>query len=304
MALYDRSYMGDGGRRFQWSITLWILAINAVCFLLSGIAARMGAVGFVNEYFALSADGIAQGKVWQLVTFQFLHGDFGHIILNSLAIFFVGRAVERTMSPEKYIFLYLFSGIIGGLVQVGWLMIVGSTATTVGASAGLFGLLAAFALILGHETISLMLFFILPISFQGRFLLPIGLILSILGMVGDRSNVGHASHLGGMVGALIYLKYLFKYDSPLGFLEGLRPGKSKGKIIQGTDFKKASSKIRKSMDKSGVGSGGVVSGGGNPVPQEEIDRILDKINARGIHSLTEDERKKLESRGADLKKQR
>ncbi len=300
--------MGSYGGRFQWSITVWILVINAVCFLLQGIADRSGGGRFISEYIALSADGVLRGFVWQLVTFQFLHGSFTHILFNSLGIFFIGRAVERFLAPDKFVFLYLFSGVVGGMFQVLWLLAMGSSAvSTVGASAGLFGFLAAFAIILGHETITLMLFLILPVSFQGRYLLPIGLAVSLLGMLWDKSNVGHASHLGGMLGALFYLNYLEKKFSPMDVLKKFIPGKQGGKIITGTNFRKASRRgpvrtARVTSESSRSPKASPSASASSIVPAEEIDRILDKITEKGIHSLTPDERKKLENHRADLNK--
>ncbi|MCD8533467.1 MAG: rhomboid family intramembrane serine protease [Verrucomicrobia bacterium] len=298
MPISDRSYMGSYGGRFQWSVTIWILVINAVCFLLQNLISNSPeGMRFLAQFIYLSVDGIKSGYVWQLVTFQFMHASFMHILLNSLGIYFIGRSVERLMPADRYVFLYLFSGLIGGMVQTAWLMIysgnsAGVVASTVGASAGLFGLIAAFALLLGHETITLMLFFILPVSFQGRYLLPIGLVFSLLGMVGDKGNTGHASHLGGMIGALLYFQYLQNQASPLEMMKKFFPSR-KSTIITGTNFKN-----RKPSSSSGSPTDFSLPSSPPSASEEEINRILDKINEKGIHSLSPEERKKLQSAGS------
>lgn len=287
--------MGGYGGRFQWSITIWILVVNAGCFILQSILSP----ALLQKYIYLSVDGIKSGFVWQLLTFQFMHGGFTHLLLNALGIFFIGRAVERQMAPDKFIFLYLFSGVVGGILQIVFLMVAPTPfgGFTLGASAGLFGLLGAFGIILGHEIISILLFFILPVSFPGRLLIPLGIIVSVLGMIGDKGHVAHAAHLGGMLGAILYLKYIL--DKTPGFsFSSLFSGKKSANIIKGTNFRSSKSKA-KSVD-------------GNPVSQsepsrqktddEEINKILDKIYEKGIHSITAEERKKLENARSNLKK--
>ena len=188
MSIYDRTYMSSYGKGFQWNLTLKIIALNAICFLIQSIIERTSGAAFLQKYIYLSREGLSHAFVWQLLTFQFMHSGFFHLLFNSLGIFFIGRAIEKQLSPEKYLFMYLFAGIIGGILQIGLTFFLpGMNGYVVGASAGLFGLLAAFGLILGHEIITMLLFFILPISFPGRLLIPLGIIISVLGIFGDGS---------------------------------------------------------------------------------------------------------------------
>ena len=54
---------------------------------------------FIYSYFALSLEGLKHGFVWQLLTYQFMHGGLFHILLNGWAIYVFGRAMEETLGP-------------------------------------------------------------------------------------------------------------------------------------------------------------------------------------------------------------
>jgi len=62
---------------------------------------------------------LSHGYVWQLLTFQFMHGNFLHLLLNCWAIFMFGREVEQALGRKSFLTLYLSSGVIGGLCK--WL---------------------------------------------------------------------------------------------------------------------------------------------------------------------------------------
>src|SRR5207245_1735727 len=73
----------------------------------------------LQKYCGLSNDGLAHGRLWQLVTFQFLHwGPLPwHLLFNCLGLYFFGREVEQAIGPSSFLRLYFFSGVAGGLLQ-------------------------------------------------------------------------------------------------------------------------------------------------------------------------------------------
>src|ERR1035438_7966977 len=98
--LEDRDYMRQPaypGPRISFTVAL--LIVNALVFIAQLLAAQMFLRGAQIEehYFALSLDGLKSGYIWQLVTFQFMHAGWLHLIFNSLAIFFFGRSVETVV---------------------------------------------------------------------------------------------------------------------------------------------------------------------------------------------------------------
>src|SRR5689334_17092896 len=134
----------------------------------------------VRGYLYLSVDGLKQGFIWQLLSFQFLHANLMHLASNCLVIFFLGRPVEEALGRKSFLILYFTSGIVGGLCQT----LTGVFANVlgfheyasyfmgpvVGASAGGFGITAAFALLFPDQI--LLLFFIIPM--RAKYLLLLG----------------------------------------------------------------------------------------------------------------------------------
>src|SRR5215208_2656984 len=115
--LEDRSYMRRSPFDRYRSATVMLVIVNVVAFILQLI---LGSVygRRIDHYFALSVDGLRAGYIWQLLTFQFMHGGWIHLLLNCLAIFMMGRDVEDAVGRKRFLTLYFSSGIIGGLVQI------------------------------------------------------------------------------------------------------------------------------------------------------------------------------------------
>src|SRR3954463_10659999 len=144
MGVRDRFYMRDEYNPPSVSTRLIIVLI--VAFVLQSALLFYGGVD-VNGNLALSLDGILHGKIWQLLTFQFLHSTPWpwHVLFNCLGIYFFGRRVEETLGSKKFLGIYLLSGVVGGVLQVLLTLIPRHLdAPVVGASAGLCGLIGIF----------------------------------------------------------------------------------------------------------------------------------------------------------------
>src|SRR5271154_1510412 len=172
--LEDRDYMRQPEYHTpRVSFTVMLLIVNAAVFLVQRASASTpDGLDIQNKYFALSLDGLRNGYVWQLLTFQFMHVGWMHIIFNSLAIFFFGRPVETVLGRSRFLALYLSSGIIGGAVQMLFALCLPNYfgGAVVGASAGAYGLVAAFAVLNWQERFTLLIYFI-PVTMRGKTLL-------------------------------------------------------------------------------------------------------------------------------------
>ena len=164
--LEDRDYMRqpEYGRRL--SLTVALIVINAIVYLFElSVSGIPSSLIIEDNYFALSVEGLKNGFVWQLLTFQFMHAGLWHLVFNCWAIYVFGRAIEETLGWKKFLILYLSSGVVGGICQVLaallWPDLFGGP--VVGASAGGFGLMAAFAVLFPERELVLLLFFISPI---------------------------------------------------------------------------------------------------------------------------------------------
>ena len=166
----------------RWKTATGILLIvNVAVFVVQWILEQAFPRLPVTEYLGLSIAGLVKGYVWQFLTFQFLHGSPLHLILNSFGLFSFGYAVEQFLGVRRFVSLYLISGVIGGFVHIlGGLIwpshfgvardIFNQLQYTpmVGASAGLFGLIAAFALMFPERDLTVYLAFIFPVTVRSR----------------------------------------------------------------------------------------------------------------------------------------
>jgi len=211
----DSDNLRQSPMRMQWSPTIVLLVINATVWVCQFLAYRAGKTDFFDDYLALSLDGLKSGRVWQLLTFQFLHAvpQPWHLLLNSWAIFLFGRVVERALGKWRMLRLYFLSGVMGGIVQMActWIMPVHfGDAPIVGASAGAFGLVAAFAVLLPNQRLILLLFFVIPIAMKAKTLLWFSVAMAVFGMIVPYGNIGHAAHLGGILTGFLFARQVMR----------------------------------------------------------------------------------------------
>jgi len=165
-----------------------ILLTCIVVFLISVIFP-----GFVYNYLALNPDYVMQ-RPWTLITYMFVHADFNHIFWNMLFLFFFGMELERRVGENKFLQIYILSGIVAALGQM---MI--STSSMVGASGALFGVMGCLAII--APEIRILLFFVIPMSIRGAVVLFA--LIDFL-TLGSADNIAHMAHIVGLLVGLAY----------------------------------------------------------------------------------------------------
>ena len=163
-------------------------------------------------WFALFPIGSGYFMPWQLVSYAFLHGGFGHLFFNMLGLWMFGSELERLWGPRRYWHFLLAGVLAAAAAQILFNALSGSYAPTVGASGALFALLLAFGMLFPNRVI-MPLF--PPIPMKARtfvilfgaieLLLGSGLLDSMLGAGGG--NIAHFAHLGGMVGGFLMIRY-------------------------------------------------------------------------------------------------
>lgn len=280
------------------SATMLLLVANVAAFLLE--CARYGyPPRFLGgDFLALSWYGLKHGYIWELLSFQFLHAGLLHLIFNCWAIFVFGREVESALGSKRFLTLYFVSGVIGGLFQAfaGSLAQVFPNSTwagsfagpTVGASAGALGLVAAFATLFPERSLTLLLFFVIPINMRAKFLLLFSGLFSLFGILypGSTGTVADAAHLGGMLTGIFFVRYAMNWNFRWPSLNRRRTQPSR-RLVKVTSA--SSNRWGRSRPESEA-----------ELPADEflsreVDPILDKISAHGIQSLTERERRILEA---------
>jgi membrane associated rhomboid family serine protease len=190
-------------QRFQMTAVKALIGLNLLSFVfLSMLGPRQGAAA--NELLGLSGAGLAQGMVWQFLTYQFVHAGFLHLAVNMLGLWFAGNVLERIMGVRKFVLLYLTCGVAGGLVQV----FLDPGPSVVGASGAVCGLIAAFSTMFPRMEITALLFFVIPVRMRAMWL-GIGVVaLSLFFLAtGILGNVGNGAHLGGALAGFVWVVY-------------------------------------------------------------------------------------------------
>ena len=85
-----------------FSPTILILIINVLVYLLE-VSGGVTSQRIFRDYGAVSLEGISRGFVWQLITFQFMHGGLMHLLLNSIGLYFFGRYMEMMLGHRTFI---------------------------------------------------------------------------------------------------------------------------------------------------------------------------------------------------------
>lgn len=203
-------------------------------------------------------------RPWTFATYMLLHDarGFGHIFWNMLGLFFFGPRVESRMGSQRFLTLYVLSGIAGALLS----MMLAPGARIVGASAAVLGVTMAFARFWPRERIYI--WGVIPI--EARWLVILYAAIDIFGTRGfGRSGVANFAHLGGFAGALLYLLFLEHRQGARRFKQAATPKVAESALGNW-----------RNVDRGSIHS----------VNREEVDRILDKISASGLASLTPQER--------------
>ncbi|MEX2180524.1 MAG: rhomboid family intramembrane serine protease [Gemmatimonadaceae bacterium] len=241
-------------------MTPWVtrlLAANVGMFALQAI------LPLVNELFVF-IPRLVLYRPWTVVTYMFLHGGFTHLLFNMLVLFFFGSRVESRLGSRRFLILYFLSGITGAIAS----LIFTPNAGVIGASAGMYGVMMAFAMFWPRERIYI--WGVLPIEARVLVILTTGFAL-YAGFGGGSGGVAHFAHLGGYVGAVVYLWWLRRNSGASQFRRQVEAVTPVARRVVGLR--------REQLRLDGV----------HEITREEVDRILDKITAEGMASLTPQE---------------
>lgn len=203
-------------------------------------------------------------RPWTILTYMFAHSPAGisHILFNMLSLYIFGPRVEMKLGGTNFIWLYLVSGITGGLLS----LVFTPNAFIVGASGAIFGVQLAFAKYFPRERI--FIWGVLPV--EARVLVIVMTGISIFGGLSGGGSTAHFAHLGGYVGAFFYL-LVMERRTPSAKWQAKVAGPKTSAVAIG-DWR--------SIELEKV----------NQYNRDEVKRILDKITATGEPSLTSQER--------------
>ncbi|MCQ2068646.1 MAG: rhomboid family intramembrane serine protease [Bacteroidaceae bacterium] len=223
-------------------VTKNLLIINVLCWMGTMALGKYGID--LHKLFGLHFFLAPSFKIWQLVTYMFLHDGFQHIFFNMFAVWMFGRVMEVEWGPRKYLLFYLVCGIGAGLMQelcqfVHYELVyanyevvaMGGGVTipmmqyldrilTVGASGAVYGILLGYGMTYPENRIVVL--FPVPFPVKAKWLVVGYVVLElVLGLRNSAAdNVAHFAHLGGMLAGfllILYWKHKERKDNHIKF---------------------------------------------------------------------------------------
>ena len=267
------------GPQRMYGLTPWVrrlLVANLLVFLIQNTL--LTSASFADAF--AFAPAHAWERPWTFVTYMFLHAGIPHILFNMLVLFIFGSSVEERMGGRTFFLFYILCGIGGAVASFPLTQAVVVT-QIIGASGAVLGVAVAFAWYWPDHPV---FFFPLPDPIPAKWLITFLVAFDlVLALIGASDGIAHLAHLGGVGTALLYLKGQHWWATR-GEREGQQLSESSVLVSQ----------------QPRVSRGGAVppstqrtKSRGEPDARAnaEIDRVLDKIIATGVESLTPAERK-------------
>lgn len=243
-----------------------ISLVNVILFF----AGYGGLFEVITDYYLAFSPSLSRmlPHFYTVLTYQFIHADFFHILFNMLWLYWMGQLLSDFIKPLQFHLIYLGGGLMGALFFALIYNLIPvfkpsvNSVTLVGASAAVMAIFTALATLVPNY--SLRLLFVGEIKIKYLFL--VYLFLNIIGLSAQNSG-GSLSHLGGMAFGFAYIKLLQSGTD----LSAIFKRKPKLKVVRNETKRTSSATIN----------------------QREIDAILDKISKSGYDKLSKEEKETL-----------
>lgn len=263
-------------------LTPWVgrlIAANAVVLLLLETLFTSDALRA-----ALAFDpGAVLSRPWAFLTYMFVHGGLLHLLFNSIGLFVFGGPVEQRLGSRNFLLFYFYCGI--GAAIFCWLLSLAMPITPfVGASGAVLGLAVAFALFWPDAEL---IVFPIPVPIKARTLVIALVALDLFfALVSRQDGIAHLAHVGGALAGFLYFR--FQGFAPARVSQRRPPERlvRTARVPREPAARRRPSPAPEARKSAGQGSRDGAS--------VEMDRLLDKISASGMASLTPTERKFLD----------
>lgn len=292
--LSERSYSRNAYRRERTSVLTWLLCGLVAAFVLQLVLGSrwMHGEDLLYRGVGLTIPGLAAGKLWTVLTHVFLHrpGFIIHPIGNLFLLYFLGRELIPVLGQSRFFGIFAGATVVGALAWTAVHWRFGGGDMLIGATTAVYALAAVYAFFFPQRELNFLLFFVVPVSLKPRHVVLALAGFDALGLLfyeipGEpmplNMVIAHSSHLGGMLVAYLYYRYL--HDSPWTLRRAAKPNLA----VAGRGVP-----ARKSVPTSPELPSEPATA---PVDiRVEVDRILDKINSEGLAALTVQERRLLD----------
>lgn len=176
-------------QKLRETVTGKIVIVNIIMFVISFFCGILSQESELIRLFALQPSNF---HYYQLITHQFLHGGFFHLLFNMIGLYTIGKDVEKWLG-SNFLVYYLFCGVYAAFFH---LSISDSTNPMVGASGAIFGLLAIWTLLNPNQYLGIIF---LPFSFKAKYLTTILIVSEVLLQIYSKDNISHLAHIGGFI---------------------------------------------------------------------------------------------------------
>lgn len=276
-----------------------LLIVNGVVFFIMFLFGNIAFSGYpadalLYSLFALQPIG-NDFAPWQLITYQFMHAGLSHIFFNMFGLWMFGSEIESLWGSKKFLIYYLTCGVAAGVLHLVMTPVLGLIpAPTVGASGAVFGIMIAFAFLFPDRYVYI--YFLIPV--KTKYLVGFLILIEVFFVNSANSQVAHLAHIGGALAGFLFIMldksiYIPLKDSFRGS-SFKRPTENKGfggwgsRNKEGSPFQKRTDFAKKETIEDAKF---YEIKENEPINQEVIDMILDKISRSGYAGLTEHEKK-------------
>ena len=241
-----------------------IMLANAGMFVLCLVAG--GDRGALYQALEMNSTKVLHGQIWRLFTFTYLHDLSGlwHIGMNMLGLYLLGTPLERRWGARRFFAFYTLAGFAAVSLYMAMTVLgpLNASASLIGASGGVLGVLGACAVLFPQFRL---IFFIFPVPIRTAAVFFVAMYSFNLWTRGYNAG-GDACHLAGLAFGIAW-----------GY-RGHRWTRSWDNWRESMKRSAREEKRRTAVDQ-----------------QAEVDRILDKVHREGIHSLSRHEKRTLET---------
>ena len=283
----------------------WLIAISVAIYFVQltvvGSANMQAALGFTSRNLS--------GAWWTVVTYMFVHGGFWHLALNMYTLYLFGPRVEHVWSPGEFTRYYLLCGLGGWFFH----LLFARDSLMVGASAAVLGVTLAYAMRWPNDEVYLFGVVPLKVKWLVAMLAGFNLISGIYG--GDQGGgVAYLAHVGGLAAGWVYLRSAgsgidrlrhrvsqvpdVPDETPRVIPRSMPRAREKGTEIDEIISRSNAATTRRPSAATPLAAKD------SRHPVDDLDLVLDKISQQGIKSLTSDERRLLEERSRELRRDR
>ncbi len=255
------------------TIVKHLLIINVLMYFAYYVLLKQGIIN-LNYYLGIWSLSTGLFRIWQPLTYMFMHGSFDHLFFNMFSLWMFGSALENFWGSKRFLFYYLVCGIGAGLLN----MLVPGAHVSVGASGAVYALLLAFGMMWPNNYIYL--YFLVPIRTKW-FIIGMIVIELFEGIFRSTDGIAHFAHLGGMLIGFLIILYWKRHGGMTGDFSIKNWFNSLKNHKKYTRYEEVYDKVPRSDEEYNYQKA---------QKERDIDAILDKVAKSGYESLSKEEK--------------